>query len=71
MSTKQNGVPCYEKAAQDEPLFVIRAQDRLSSVVVRHWARLAEMNGCPEDKVKDARECADAMERWPIKKDAD
>ena len=28
MSTKATGVPCYDKAAQDEPLFVIRAQEQ-------------------------------------------
>lgn len=71
MATKREGVPCYDKADPDEPLFVIRAQDNLSSVIVRHWARLAEMDGVPDDKVKEARHCADLMEQWPIHKNAD
>jgi hypothetical protein len=59
---------CFAKAADDEPLFVLRAQDRLAPDVVREWARLAEAHACAPHKVAEARSLADAMERWPHRK---
>jgi len=59
---------CIAKAADDEPVFVLRAQDRLAPMTVRHWARLAEMKGAPAEKVREARVLAEAMEAWPNRK---
>lgn len=59
---------CLRRAADDEPLFVIRAQDKLSGPLVRLWASLAALNGAPENKVAEALEMADQMDAWPIKK---
>ena len=42
MSTKKQGVPCFDNAAPDEPIFVLRAQDRLAAATVRFWAQLME-----------------------------
>lgn len=41
MATKREGVPCYDKAAEDEPLFVLRGQDQFAAETVEYWAHLA------------------------------
>lgn len=66
MATKDDGIPCYIKAAGDEPLFVLRSQDKLAPEIVREWAYRALAAGVPEDKVAEARRCADDMEDWQI-----
>ena len=66
--TKQDGVPCYDKAADDEPLFVLRAQDALAPEVVEHWAFLAKRLGVAFEKIEAAYEVAGAMRRWPNRK---
>ena len=40
MGTKANPgkFNCYAKAADDEPIFVLRAKDALAPDVVRYWA---------------------------------
>lgn len=58
---------CIGKAAPDEPIFVLRAQDKLAPVLVRMWSMLAEMHGCPVPKTREAFELADEMERWAKK----
>lgn len=59
---------CIAKAADDEPVFVLRAQDRLSPILISLWAKLALELGCPGDKVKEALKVAEAMEAWPYRK---
>ena len=61
-------IGCYAKAAEGEPLFVLRAQDKLAPVLIRLWASLADMGGCHSAKVQDARLIADEMELWPNRK---
>jgi hypothetical protein len=56
------------KPTEDEPLFVLRAQDILAPRVIRDWARMAEIKGCPLQKVQEANKIADAMEAWPNRK---
>lgn len=58
MSTKKTGVPCYDKAAEDEPLFVIRAQSKNAPEYVLMWANQARVMGVNEEKVAGAL-------RWP------
>jgi hypothetical protein len=70
MATKREGIACYDKADPDEPLFVLRAQDRLAPVLVRLWADLAAQHGCPEPKVMGARVAAMKMEDWATKRGA-
>lgn len=67
MATKHNSVSLM-KADDTEPIFVLRAQDRLAAAVVRFWADEAERAGANAAKVAEAREVADAMERWPARK---
>lgn len=65
MATKATGVPCYDKAAPDEPLFVLRAKDLLAPVAVEFWADLLASMGGDALKVQEARECAEKMRAWP------
>lgn len=59
---------CLDKVKPEEPIFVLRAQDKLAPELVREWACSAEEHGCPPEKVKEAMDCAAAMESWPKRK---
>jgi len=63
-STKQTGVPCYDKAADDEPIFVLRAADPSAPKAVRAWAFQAEMDGHRREKIVGALQDAADMEAW-------
>lgn len=66
MGTKNNPgkFDCYQRAAPDEPMFVLLARDPLAPIVVRLWADLrAHLSGNPS-KVLEARECAETMDVW-------
>lgn len=67
MATKHTDT-CLQKAADDEPIFVLRAKDKLAPIVVRLWAELAELHGCPKPKVMEAHALAVKMEGWPTRK---
>jgi hypothetical protein len=55
----------WNRASQDEPLFVIRAKDKLSASMVRQWAEAAAMTGAHEsEKIEEARDLAWKMETW-------
>lgn len=61
--------PTYLKAVRvGEPVFILRAQDKLAPTIVRHWADLAVEVECPADKVAEARTKAQRMEQWPTRK---
>lgn len=68
MATKREGVACYDKAGMDEPLFVLRAQDKLAAAVVRWWATLAAAGGTKPEVVAEALKCAEQMDAWPFHK---
>jgi hypothetical protein len=61
------GKGCLGKAADREPVFVLRAQDKLAPDVVRVWADNAQAAGATA-KANGAREVALAMEAWPHRK---
>ncbi len=63
MATKHSDM-CLQKAGDDEPVFTLRAHDKLSAWAVRHWALMAKVAGTPQDKVDEALRCANAMEAW-------
>ena len=75
MATKQfeqdNEYSCFNKAAPDEPLFILRAQDRTAPGLVIQWANRARKLGASEAKVGEALLIAKAMEAWPNRKDPD
>jgi len=52
----------------DEPIFILRAQDKLAADVVREWCRRAEVAGVRSSKVATARMLADEMDKWALKK---
>lgn len=64
MSTKREGVPEFEKADLDEPVFVLRAQDQLAPEVVQLYALHATMVGVKSAKVESVRACAERMRKW-------
>lgn len=55
---------CLNKAADDEPIFVLRGQDVTAPPFVRAWAEVARANGVSDEKVQEAIDCAQAMEMW-------
>jgi hypothetical protein len=59
------GEGCLGRAADDEPVFILRAQDRLAATLVRDWAEYARNNGCGAMKVDEALRLADLMDAWP------
>ncbi len=60
---------CINKADNDEPVFVLRANDPLAASVVDVWVNMAEGTGIHEDwKLKEARELAQEMRRWRTEK---
>ena len=59
---------CLGKAADDEPVFVLRAQDRSAAGLVDLWASANEMAGSPHDKTTEAHELAAKMRAWPTQK---
>ncbi len=52
--------------AEQEPVFVLRAQDQLAPVVIKIWALLAESLGTPQEKISEARLIAEDMEIWQL-----
>lgn len=56
------------RAASDEPVFVLRAQDCLSAEIVEKWALRARAMGVNTDKVSEAFDCAERMRDWHTKK---
>ena len=59
------------KIPEDEPVFLLRAQDRHASFAVRAWARAVEEDGGDPAIVKAARDHAEAMDEWSVKKRPD
>lgn len=59
---------CFAKAADDEPLFVLRAHDKSAPGLVRQWAHSHEKRNGPNPKSDEARKLADEMEAWPNRK---
>lgn len=71
MATKDQEIKagCLSRVKPDEPIFVLRAQDRLAPTLVRHWVNLAMLAGdlSPSDpKITEALDLADEMETWQL-----
>jgi hypothetical protein len=58
------GAGCLGKAAADEPVFVLRAHDRLAPHVVEFWADLAKAHNAPPEKIAGATVLATEMRAW-------
>ncbi len=61
---------CLGKAGDDEMLFILRAQDKSSPLVVLEWIKL-NFQTCPQEKLREAFECALSMKNHHGKKIAD
>jgi hypothetical protein len=66
---------CYANAEPDEPYFVLLARDAYAPHLVRQWAHnrsmAIDLDAKPESDramVREALQCADAMERWRLVK---
>ena len=59
------------KIPEDEPVFLLRAQDRISDAVVSYWAELNDKYGGDEKMSQMARTQAAKMSLWPNRKLAD
>lgn len=57
---------CLTRAADDEPVFVLRAHDAFAPSVVDHWCMLVNVKNGGKDtpKIKEARALAKAMYAW-------
>ena len=73
MGTKNNPgqYDCYANAEGDEPMFVLLGRDRHAPHLVREWAWLRRARGEDPAKVTEALRCADAMEAFRRRRDAD
>ena len=49
---------------EEEPVFLLRAKDRLAPNVVRYWAILLKNYGGDKDLVLRAEQWASKMEEW-------
>jgi hypothetical protein len=58
--------PCLLKAKEDEPVWVLRGQDRTTPATIRDWAARAAAAGAPDHKVKQALADAAEIEQWQI-----
>lgn len=56
-----------KKIAKDEPVFLIRAKDRVSAPAVRAWAELNQSHGGDPALTQAAYEHADRIEEWQDK----
>jgi hypothetical protein len=65
------GQGCLGKAADDEPIFILRAQDIHAADLVEKWAIWARAGNTPDDKVEEAFRVVEAMRAWPKHKQPD
>lgn len=61
---KPGDYDCYANALPDEPMFILLARDPIAPSLVRDWASTRLNAGESLEKVREALECADAMEEW-------
>jgi hypothetical protein len=66
-----NDPDLHLRIPDDEPVFLIRAQDIVSGDAVRAWANLHDQAGGDPKLSRLAREHARLMDSWPKKKVAD
>ena len=57
-----------DKVKPEEPIFVLRAQDKLAPALIREWCRQARAHGLGYKKGQEALMCADEMEKWSNRK---
>lgn len=63
-----DGRSYMQRVPAGEPVFILRAQDKLASHFVRQWAVVAKEKGLSDERYENAMKVADAMKAWPVKK---
>ncbi len=58
------GEGCLGRAADDEPVFVLRAKDVLAAFAVNEWVQRARFEGVNKDKITAAVDDISAMLDW-------
>lgn len=61
---------CLKKVADDEMIFVLRAQDKSAPRVILHWMA-KNFDFVSEEKLREAFEVAMEMKKWKNKRDPD
>jgi hypothetical protein len=72
MTTKREAIElanagrgCLGRAALDEPVFILRAQDKFAPDLVENWANFVERaRGTATEKTRKARALAHQMRAW-------
>ncbi len=54
------------KVGDDEPIFVLRAQDALAPETLQYWISRAEIRGVPKMKTDEAYELKSKLIAWQI-----
>lgn len=54
---------CLNKAASDEPVFVLRAKDKFAAIAIRHWVTMSVATQEPA-KLAGALGIADEMDAY-------
>lgn len=60
----KNDDRCLNKVSDDEPIFVLRAQDISAPDVIRRWIML-NIASLDQEHINEAERCAQAMQDWP------
>lgn len=55
---------CLNKAAADEPVFVLRAKDPMAAMTIRHWVAMSSAGAHESIKLAEAMKAADGMDEW-------
>ena len=64
MITKKDGIAFLEKVEEDEPVFILRAKDKIAPVIVGLYALQLTVHRINVHKVDEVREIAQAMREW-------
>lgn len=59
---------CLSRVEDEEPIFILRAQDILAPRIIEHWVMLATNIGVNPEKCKEALALAEQMRKWPKRK---
>lgn len=69
--TKEQDKEILNRLLPGEPFFLLRAQDRISKVVVKMWISIAEWLGVAKAKIDGAKEIYKSMKKWPGQRNPD
>ena len=56
------------KIPEDEPVFLLRAQDKFAADTLRCYAQMIGFEGADDAIIQATLEQADRMDAWPVKK---